>query len=327
MKQRNKLLGALVAGGLAIAASAAVAQDKPKFWNLAGGGSAGSWYVGGAIISEIVNSNLKNVRLTPQPGGGVVNMRSLQSGKADFAFMFTSTSAQALAGEGPFNGKPLNKVRAIMGLSPMYVHLVVRADGPIKTYGDIASRKISPGKRGFTGAETFLQLIREHGMSVESIESKGGRVLWLDYADATENMRDGLVDGLFSTSAVPHSSYTELASAFPIRIVPVERKIMEGFAKKTPGWDVGTIPPNSYPGQIEAVPTLVDAMGLATHADLADEDAYQFTKLVWEHRKRLIDGYPAYKDLTAEVALNQAVKSLPMHPGATRYWAEAGLLK
>jgi len=325
MRRLGRYAAILLGLSLLVFSDPASAQ-RQQFWTLVAGGSAGSWYVGSAIISEIVNDKVANTRLTPMPGGGVANMRALQTGKAEFGYMFTSTAAQAMAGQGPFKQKH-DKIRGVMAFAPMHVHLIVRGDGPIKTYKDLEGRKVSPGKRGFTGAETFLQLIREYGMSVDSIEAKGGQVLWLDYTDATENMRDGQIDALFSTSSLPHAPYAELASSFPIRIAPVEKEIMQNFAKKTPGWGAGVIPPGTYPGQTEAVPTLVDAMGIATSVDMPEEQVYLFTRAVWENRKRLVEGYPAYKEFGPEVVLTDAIRSIPLHPGAERYWREIGLLK
>jgi TRAP transporter TAXI family solute receptor len=299
----------------------------PKFLTITCGGSSGSWYVGGAIMSEIFNTRYPKLRLTPVPGGGVTNMKVLQAGKAEFGFMFISTCAQALKGTGPFEGKKLGKLRAVMALAPMHMHLIVHDASGIKSYRDLEGKRVCPGKKGFTGAATFLALIKEYGMSVESIKKKGGNVLWLDYSDSAQSMRDRLIDAIFSTSSIPHAPYTELASVFKMRFIPIDEKIIKSFPKSNPGWSPGFIPPGSYPGVDKPVRTMVDSMAIGTRADASEETVYKFTKAVYEERQKLIEGYPAYKKLGPDVVVTEGLKSLPIHPGAAKYWKEIGLLK
>ena len=310
----------------AFALGTGTATAETRFLTLSGGGDTGSWYAGSAIIADIVNSTLAETILTPEPGGGVANMAALQEGRSQFAFMFTSTTAQAYNGGGNFT-PPHDRLRGVMALAPMYAHLVVRDDSEIRSFSDLNGRVVSPGLRAFSGAQTFLGLLAAHGMSVESIEAAGGSVQWLDYADGTQNMRDGLVDALFSTSAIPHSSYNELAASFPIRIVPIGDDIRASFGQSYPGWGPAMIPAGVYGGVDEPVATIADTMGLATSADVSDDVVYEFTKTVWENRQRLIEGYPAYRNLDAETALSSGfLDGVPLHPGARRYWVEIGLL-
>ena len=305
--------------------SSANAADN-KFLTLVAGGSAGSWYVGSAIISEIFNSVYKDMKLTPVPGGGVSNMKSLQSGKAEFGYMICSTVAHALKGTGPFK-KKLGKLRAVMALAPITFHVLVRDDSDIKSIKDLEGKRISPGKKGFTTGETFLALLPEYGLSAESIKKKGGKLLWLDYSDATQMMRDGLVDSLVNAASIPHTNYIELSTAFKLRFIPIESDVIARFSKMNPGWAKGAIPGGIYPGVDKPVQTLVDSMGIATRADMPDAIVYKFTKAVYENRKKLIEGYPAYAGIGPEAVINDSLKALPIHPGAAKYWKEIGLLK
>ncbi|MEQ8710309.1 MAG: TAXI family TRAP transporter solute-binding subunit [Rhodospirillales bacterium] len=314
--------------GIGIAAvllTASAANAEQKFLTLAAGGSAGSWYVGSAIISDIINNNVKETTLTPQPGGGVSNMKTLQSGKAEFAYMITSTVAEAVNGIGSFD-KKYDGVRTVMALAPMYNHLVVRADSDIKSYEDLAGKRISPGKKGFTTAATFQAILKAMGSSEEKIEEAGGSVHWLDYSDAAQNMRDGLLDAVFSTSALPHSTYVELSTAFDIRIVPLSGDLAEKFIADNPGWAKGAIPGGRYPGVDDAVPTTVSYMGIATGKDVPDDVVYDFAKAVFEHRQKLADGYPAYRDIEPKTFVNESLNGLPMHPAAEKFWKEQGLM-
>ena len=220
----------------------------------------------------------------------------------------------------------LRNIRTVMALAPMYNHLVVRADSDIKSYEDLVGKRVSPGKKGFTTAATFLAILKAMGSSEDQIEAAGGSVHWLDYSDAAQNMRDGLLDAVFSTSALPHSTYVELSTAFDIRMIPLSGELADKFIANNPGWAKGAIPGGRYPGVDEAVPTTVSYMGIATSKNVPDDVVYDFTKAVFEHRQKLADGYPAYRDIEPATFTNESLNGLPMHPAAEKFWKEQGLM-
>ncbi len=73
------------------------------------------------------------------------------------------------------------------------------------------------------------------------------------------------------------------------------------------------------------VPTAAIVNILVTHAGVSDELADQMTKLMFQHLGELRAAHAAAK----EIALDRALHALPipLHPGAERYYREAGLVK
>jgi len=86
----------------------------------------------------------------------------------------------------------------------------------------------------------------------------------------------------------------------------------------------GVIPPNTYDGQTEAVPTATITNILVTRSGVSDELAYQMTKLMFDNLDRLVTAHAAAK----AISLDKAPKNLPLplHPGAERFYKEKGLL-
>ncbi|MGL5251286.1 MAG: TAXI family TRAP transporter solute-binding subunit, partial [Enterovibrio sp.] len=64
---------------------------------------------------------------------------------------------------------------------------------------------------------------------------------------------------------------------------------------------------------------------VVTTAALPDDVAYNFTKAVFEQLKKLKKAHPALQNLEAKKMVSVA-QSAPLHPGAERYFQEAGLL-
>ena len=84
------------------------------------------------------------------------------------------------------------------------------------------------------------------------------------------------------------------------------------------------IPANTYTGQTEDVPTVAIRNILVTHSEVDEEAVYGMTKAMFENLDALIAAHASAKG----IALNSAAKNLPLplHPGAERYYKEAGAL-
>lgn len=321
---RNLFAGVATALIFGSAFAATPVKAEQKFLTLSAGGNTGSWYVGSTIISEIVNKNIAETTMTPQPGGGVANMKKLQAEKVEFGYMMTSTMAEALKGVGTFE-KPHDKLRTVMALAPMYNQLVVRTDSGISSFEDLAGKRVSPGKKGFATAANFDKTMAAMESSVKALEDSGGSVSYLDYADAGQNMRDGLLDAVFVTGVIPFGLYNELSATLDIKFVPMSDKLMSSYVAKNQGWSKGGIPAGSYDNDAE-IPTVVTFMGLASHTAVPDDIVYNVTKAVFEQKQKLADGYPAYRGLGPKVFINDSLNGLPMHPGAEKFWKEKGLM-
>jgi hypothetical protein len=80
--------------------------------------------------------------------------------------------------------------------------------------------------------------------------------------------------------------------------------------------------PGSYPGQDTEVATLSTPNLLVVRADMSEELVYDLTRALYAVRAELASVHPAARHLSAEYTL--AVSPIPLHPGAVRYFVEAG---
>jgi TRAP transporter TAXI family solute receptor len=72
------------------------------------------------------------------------------------------------------------------------------------------------------------------------------------------------------------------------------------------------------------VPTAAVGNFLVTHSDVPDETVYQMTKLLFENLETLAAAHAAAQAIDPEKALEGM--PVPLHPGAERYYREAGLM-
>jgi len=85
------------------------------------------------------------------------------------------------------------------------------------------------------------------------------------------------------------------------------------------------IPAGTYDGQAEDVETAAVGNFLITHEGVSEETAYQMTKLLYDNLPQLIASHAAAKAIDPAKALDGM--PVPLHPGAERYYREAGILK
>jgi TRAP transporter TAXI family solute receptor len=84
------------------------------------------------------------------------------------------------------------------------------------------------------------------------------------------------------------------------------------------------IPAGTYDGQDRDVPTVAINNILLSHSAVSDELAYQMTKLMFDNLARLGTAHSAAKDITLKTASRGL--PIPLHPGAERFYREAGAL-
>lgn len=61
-----------------------------------------------------------------------------------------------------------------------------------------------------------------------------------------------------------------------------------------------------------------------SHAGVSDDLAYQMTKLMFDHLDRVAAAHAAAKGIKLETAAKNL--PIPLHPGAERFYKEAGAL-
>ena len=143
-------------------------------------------------------------------------------------------------------------------------------------------------------------------------------------ADQAGDIYSCLCDG--DTSGIlPHPAietfYAELTAKHPeIRLADKITTDYKFFAKDS-------VPAGTYEGQEADVATISVGAQWITSADQPEELIYGITKALWNDntRKQLDAGHAKGKVILEENALNGL--GLPLHPGAERFYKEAGLLK
>ena len=144
---------------------------------------------------------------------------------------------------------------------------------------------------------------------------------------AGDKMKDGALDAFFFTGGAPAGAIAELASAGAgIDILSIEGKEADALRASSAFFAPDTIAADTYKG-VGAVKTLAVGAQWVT-SDKADAaTVYEITKALFSDaaQKQLAAGHAKGKLITKENAVKSA--GIPFHPGAEKYYREAGLIK
>ena len=83
------------------------------------------------------------------------------------------------------------------------------------------------------------------------------------------------------------------------------------------------MPPGTYPYQEKTIKTASSPNVLIVREDVSEEVVYSLTKLLWDNLATLQEIHSATKEMVLQEALTGV--TVPLHPGALRYYTEQGL--
>lgn len=302
-----------------IAAGAAHAQQQ--FVTVLTGGTSGVYYPLGVALSKVYGDNIPNVRASVQSTkASAENLNLLQAGRGEVAFSLGDAVSDAWKGneEAGFKSK-LDKLRGLAGIYNNYIQIVASADSGIKSLADLKGKRVSVGAPR-SGTELNARAIfRGAGLSYSDL----GKVEYLPFGESVELIKNRQLDATLQSAGLGVASIRDLANSVNIVVIPVPADVVASIGDAA--YQPAVIPANTYQGQTADVPTAAIRNILVTHSGVPEDVVYQMTKSMFEHLDQLTAAHAAAKAIKAQGAADGL--PLPLHPGAERYYREAGLLK
>src|SRR5262249_50915233 len=200
------------------------------------------------------------------------------------------------------------------------VHIVVRRDSGILSVRDLKGKRVSLDREGSGTLVDALLVLEAYGLAPKDLQ-----IEHLEPGPAADQVRDGSLDAFFLVAGVPAAAISDLAQAAPIAFVPITGPEAERLKQTYPFFSTNMIPANSYAG-IYATPTVSVGAQWLVAAEVPEETVYGVTKALWHASTHALleAGHPQGKHIQLQTALDGI--GIPLHPGAARYYREAGIL-
>lgn len=287
------------------------------------------WYVMAQTMAKLIKSALppgSQVDALPY-SGGVVNPMLLDQGKADIALGFPVETSLALKGESPYK-KKIPDLKLLVGNLDTYWYVFsVREGLPIMSFQDIKAKKfplrlvVMP--MGSSGEWTTSKLLASYGITYNDIVAWGGKVSHVSFPTAVAMMQDGRADAFGNPCTPGHASWMQLTNSIKVRFLPIDKEVGQNLSAKY-GFRLGLFPKGTFPGVDRDIPVLNFATCLITTGRMNNDLAYKITKAICTNKEALELAYEGSKTFDPNKA---AQVSLPLHPGAEKYYREAGIVK
>jgi TRAP transporter TAXI family solute receptor len=309
---------------LTVAAGAAANAQQKTDVIFSAGPTGGSWTPMAAAASQVVNKRYPELNVQVEPGAALVNMEKIRNDKADIGWSMTTVMSDAQKGEGQFAGKQTDKGLFVANFYPNVWQLVVPANSGIKSVKDLKGQPVALPSRGNTSlASGWEYLLKVNDMTLNDLGAKSyGPVS--SNAEAVKN-RQAMAVGWFTV--VPASFIMDMGSAMQVRVIGVSDEEMAALRKLNPGFVPYTLKAGLYKeqGVTEEVKTFQSPTVLIASSNTSPEVIYKITKAIVEGREEFGSVTSVMKGVTgADMAQNF---DMPYHPGAEKYYREAGLLK
>jgi TRAP transporter TAXI family solute receptor len=315
------IMASTVAGCMAVSVALA-----PTPVTLATGTPGGVYHpVGNAIcrMFNLADEHQAMPCVAVSSDGSVANIRRIESGDTTFGLSQTDVAYAAFHGEGPFApAGPDPKLRMLIALYPEAFTVVARAESDIRGFKDLHGKRVGIGRSGAGYTFTRDVVLGFYGWSVLDPE----RVLELGPAEQNQALCGNRVDAIIFQAGHPNGLTQEVTTGCRARLVSVVGPPIDRLLIAHSYYVASVIPGGMYIGNPEDVPTIGTQAMLVTSSDQPDALAYAVVKAVFENFNDFRRLHPALATLKVEAMVpSEAV--MPIHPGALRYFREAGLLR
>jgi TRAP transporter TAXI family solute receptor len=319
---------------LSAAAGASVWAQDIRYFRIGSGASSDSFFMVGGILANAISNPPGSrdcedggscgvpglIAVAQSTRGSVENIEAVADGRLESAISQADVVYWAYHGTGLYRDHgAYQQLRVIANLFPAFAHILVRRDSDIHEIGDLRGRKVSLGEPGSGSLVDARYILAAYGLEeadTEPLYEKPGR--------SADLLRDGAIDAMIVVGGLPVAAIDDLSRSVGIRLLPISGTPGEELKSFYPFFADAVLPAEAYAG-IAETPTVSVSTQWIVSAE-ADEDLiYEITRALWHERTRtLLDqAAPETRSIRLETALARV--AIPLHPGAARFYAEAGV--
>jgi hypothetical protein len=305
-------------------APARAAGPAPFQMPISTGGVTGIYYQIGAAICRLLRDHPAAVPIdcqTEGSAGSAANVQLVGAGRMPLGLAQSDTLYYAVTGSGIFaKAGPNDGIRALFSPVVETFQVLTTAGNWVPQVVDLRGRRINIGAPASGTEITFRQLMAARGWTAADFRELSSIRASLQ----ARALCAGRVDAVVFVAANPVPVIQDATFACAARFVPLDQAFAAEMVARHPYYVPAAIPAGLYPNNPEPTPTIGVRGIVVAAASVPDDIVYAVTKTVFEQIAELRTLHLAFADVTAEEMLDHCVFA-PVHPGAARYYREAGL--
>ncbi len=315
------MLASLTACGPA-AGSGSASGDAPveeAKITLATGGTSGTYYAVGGAMQTVLNEKLAlsdlNVTST---GASKVNVNMITDGEAEMAIVQSDVISYAHTGTNTFETTGVeDSALWVAGLYNETVQIVATPD--ITSIEQLRGKAVCVGDVGSGTEVNAKQVLAAHGITFDDITVVHG-----SFQVGVDGIKDGKIDASFTVAGAPTTAITELATANEFSLISLSDDALAKIATDYPFLVQDNLPANTYNGIDEETKCVAVQAALVASKDVSEDVVYELLKAMFDNADSLKAAHAKFEYLDAAYA---AKGTVPLHPGAEKYYKEIGIIE
>lgn len=284
---------------------------------LATGGTSGTYYAVGGVLGTVLGPKLALSELSVEStGASKANVNMITDGEAQMAILQSDVVNYAHNGTNTFEGEVENKALWVAGIYNETVQILAKPG--IQTVADLKGKTVCVGDVGSGTEVNAWQVLSAAGLTKDDVAVVNG-----SFQDGVDQLKDGKIDAAFTVAGAPTTAIVDYATTNELNLVSLSDSELAAIRAEYPFLVEDALPAGTYTGQDQDVVCVAVQAALVASEELSEDVVYEFTKAMFENKADLEAGHAKFAFLNAETA---AVGTVPLHPGAERYYREIGVL-
>lgn len=319
----KKVLALILALTFCIACFAActgnTTEGKKDTIRVGTGSQTGTYYAFATASLNAITTDAYGFEVV-STGGSQANIEGIEDGDYQFATVQNDVMNYAYQGINGFNA-PITSFSAVACLYPEIVQLVATASSGIKTVADLKGKMVGIGASGSGTYYNAIQIIEAAGLDIEN----DLKTTAASFTEAATGLKDGSLDAAFVTAGTPTTAITELATSTDVVVIDLGEDVINALVEEYPFYSVYELTSSDYDFVEETVKTVAIMAVYVVTNEMSEERVYEITKNLWEN-----EDVKSCHAKGAEMDINTTLNGLgdiPLHPGAEKYYIEAGILE
>jgi len=253
--------------------------------------------------------------------GAIANVVDVNAHRVNSGLAQADVIAEAMKGTGAFKKLGAQThLSVVADLFPEQLHLVAAKSAHITSVAQLRGKRVSLGDPDSGTQVTARAVLSAYRIAIWRIKAKE-----LPSDVAADQLEHGKIDAFFFVGGAPVGLVRDLIAHGHAVLVPIDGWGRTRLLKRVPSLKEAQIAAGTYAG-IGAVPTVsVRALWVVNNNE-PNNVVYAITRALFNPANRgLLDqSHPAAKLIKLDTAIDEL--PAPLHPGAARFYREAGKL-
>jgi len=288
--------------------------------SMATGGTSGTYYGFSGIVAQVLNESLKGSLdiSIESTGASKANIQLVDTGACNLAIVQNDVMYYAYTATDMFEGEAaVESFSAVISCYPEVVQIVANPD--IASVEDLKGKNVSVGDAGSGCEFNAKQILAAYGITFDDINVSN-----LSFADSADALKNGTIDAAFVVAGTPTTAVTELATTYDFNLLAVDDAHVDALKSDYGFYAKVNIPAGTYSCVDEDVQAVAVMATIIASNELSEDAVYAFVKGMFDNQDAIAAGHTKGLEYSLETALDGV--SIPVHPGAERYYKEQGVL-